>query len=116
MRQELFDGEENFYYGKRYKVKDGQFRLSFREDDLETKNYLIELKNIISNDCFENLISTFNLKKADNRNFRSIENLEVYFIKKRNTIFLISAGEFQPSRFMMFYEGVYILKNSDFNK
>lgn len=108
-REKIFDGIESEFLKKVFKQNiDGKI-ISFSARDFYN-NPLRDLKNEISNNEFDMLISTEKFSKEKNffENYKSQENLNVYYMVKEGKIFIISFGEFQPARFLIFIESIWV--------
>ncbi|WP_300685983.1 hypothetical protein [Chryseobacterium sp.] len=107
IKQKLFDGDEAAGVEEVFEIGNQKFKFSDFYD-----NPLRELKKEIGDKSFNTVIkeSKFNLINTFVEKYTSEEGLEIYYLKKNETICLFSCGEYQPGRHMLFLEGVCYYK------
>lgn len=108
-RKKLADGFEENVLKQKFNIQ------------VNGKNLEFELKKFYNN-SFNELNRDFETKKieiAENEkfiinefdgSFQSPEKLELLYELKENLIFIFSYGEFQPTRYILYLEGIYSLK------
>ncbi len=109
-KQKLFDGDEGECLQKVFQVDDQKATLT----DFYN-NPLRALKKEIDADSFEKVIeeSKFNLINGNLEIYTSEERLAVHYLIRNEMIYLLSYGEYQPGRYMLFLEGVWYYKPWD---
>lgn len=105
-REKLYDGTDENLKTFTFQLANNYFKLS----DFYN-NPFRDLKKLIDLSEFEQIINFYNFSKKESLivNYYSRENLEIYFIMENNILYFISFGEFQPSRYMVFFEGIWKL-------
>lgn len=105
-KSKLFDGSEKELYETEFKfiVNNSEYIVKFTDF---CDNPLKEMEDDTS---FNTLIREGKFKLVDSIivQYKSSENLDVYFFKHENIYFLFSFGEIQPSRFILYLEGIWI--------
>lgn len=107
-RMKIFDGIEDGLENFHHEVSFNQNIFSFGIEDFY-RYPLKELRNEISISDFDTIILEDNYKIINKLivNYKSDENLSVYYTQKDNYIFIFSFGEYQPARYMIFLESVW---------
>lgn len=104
IRQKLFDGDEQECLKEIFEIENQKIKLiDFYNSPLR------DLKKEIDDESFETIVreSEFNVRNSFIEKYRSEEGLEIHYLKKDNIIYLFSYGEFQPGRYIVFFEGIY---------
>lgn len=113
----LYDGlETQKLYSEKISFNGKEF---FLKDILENK--LIELKSKINSDCFDEMISEFGFENKlkndflkdfefENSEYKSKEELDLYFLEIDGEYCIFSFGEKQPCRYLLYFEGTYLPK------
>lgn len=111
LRHKLYDGFEEELYNKNYGIIYGNQKISFTA--VSFKNPLEELYKEVPDDIVAKIIKTFKFKVESSlifeRAYTSDEGLRIYYQIIENAIIFVSLGEFQPGRYMLFYEGIWDL-------
>lgn len=107
-REKIFDGTEDEFLKKVFKQDVGGEVIGFLPQDFYN-NPLRDLRNEMSNNDFDRFVSTEKLIKEENffEDYKSPENLKVYYMIKEDKMFIFSFGEFQPARFLIFIESIW---------
>jgi hypothetical protein len=73
---------------------------------------LEELENRISKNDFNKIIDSgkYKIINSFGEVYKSKENWDLYFKKSDNVIFIFSFGEFQPARYTIYFECVWIME------
>lgn len=108
----LYDGEETDYYKQSFSYNiDSHHTIHFTHKELV---YLDELPAIIGRDNFQHFIEKFPKaipSKYFPDSYSGADGLPLMFIQKRNLnreyLIILSSGEFQPSRFKLYLEGIW---------
>lgn len=110
-RMKIFDGIEDGLKNFHHEVLFNQNRYSFGIEDFY-RHPLKELKNEISILDFDTIILDGNHKMINKFiiSYKSNENLNIYYAKKDNYIFIFSFGEYQPARYMIFLESIWKIR------
>lgn len=112
-KQKLFDGDEGECLQKVFQIDDHKITLAdFYNSPLRA------LKNEIDAESFDKVIeeSKFNLNNSYNEIYKSEEGLEIHYLIKNEMIYLLSYGEYQPGRYMLFLEGLWYYEPWDKNE
>jgi len=107
----LFDGNESEILD-RYFVPDTDIEagMAIKFHDF-AGNTFEDLRSIISEADFENIVQTGGFT-ADNgflKLYKGSDSLRLYFFKKAGVIVVFAYGEFQPTRYKLYLEGVWKL-------
>ncbi len=108
-RKLLYDGFEHGFYDDRFVIHEME-RYYFSARDLDDFKHL---ESRVSGGCFEQLREAFDIEEkalADIKHYKK-ENLGVGYFIKNGKLFLISDGEWQPGRYVIYFEGVVDLKS-----
>jgi hypothetical protein len=100
----LFDGDEAEAVHKSFNLPVGDIKFS----DFANNNFE-DLRKVITPDDFKTIVKTggFNADFLDL--YKGSERLRLYYTKKGNTILVFAYGEFQPTRYKLYIEGVWEL-------
>ena len=104
IRQKLFDGDEQKCLKEIFEIENQKIKLiDFYNSPLR------DLKKEIDDESFDTIIreSEFNVRNSFIEKYVFEERLEIYYLKKDDIIYLFSYGEFQPGRYILFFEGIY---------
>ncbi|MDN3547482.1 hypothetical protein [Mucilaginibacter aquaedulcis] len=105
----LFDGNESEIID-RYFVPDTEIAtgVAIKFNDF-ARNAFEDLRAIIGDADFETIIQTggFTTDNGFLKLYKGSEGLRLYFCKKGNTIMVFAYGEFQPTRYKLYLEGVW---------
>ncbi|WP_294282782.1 hypothetical protein [uncultured Chryseobacterium sp.] len=107
-RQKLFDGDQESCLREIFEIEHQKIRLA----DFYN-NPLKDLKKEIKVEIFSTIVgeSNFRIKNSFIRKYESQEGLEVFYIKNEDLIALLSCGEYQPARFIVFLESIWLIKS-----
>lgn len=102
----LFDGDEAEAVHKSFNLPAGDIKFS----DFANNNFE-DLRKVITPDDFKTIVKTggFNTDGGFLNLHQSSERLRLYYAKKGDTIAVFSYGEFQPTRYKLYLEGVWEL-------
>ncbi|MDR6464721.1 hypothetical protein [Chryseobacterium sediminis] len=103
-RQKLFDGDEQECLKEIFEIENQKIKLiDFYNSPLR------DLKKEIDGESFDTIVreSEFNVRSSFIEKYLSKEGLEIHYLKKNDMIYLFSYGEFQPGRYILFFEGIY---------
>ena len=105
IRQKLFDGEEEQCLNEVFEIENQRISLA----DFYNKP-LKELKKEIDHESFDIVIevSKFSLVNSFFEKYSSEDGLEISYLKSNDTLYLFSYGEYQPGRYMLFLEGIWL--------
>ena len=109
---ELFDGDESLYYNREVRVPILQLgEVAFNTKVFSPDNRLKYLEPIIGKEEFAQLLQTGNLKgpMGVTGDYYGTFELELYFLRFKEYIAVFAAGEKQPTRFMIYLEGIWKL-------
>ena len=110
-RSLIFDGPETAILEKSFDLDagplDGQ---AIKLHDFAANNFE-DLKEVIGNENFEFILETgaFAPDEGFLNHYKSENRLKLYYIKKGNSIAVFSYGEFQPTRYQLYLEGIWIV-------
>ncbi|GEM56357.1 hypothetical protein B0A58_00245 [Flavobacterium branchiophilum NBRC 15030 = ATCC 35035] len=109
-RKKIFDGKEEDFLKLSFEINNENFKIS----DFYN-NPLRDIEKIINKTDFDLIIKEgkFKLKNSFIKTYLSQEGLEVYYLIKNDNIYLFSFGEFQPTRYMLFFEMLETTKLED---
>lgn len=102
----LFDGDESGVINKTFNLPQGIVNFNdFAGNNFES------LVNVIGADDFKAIISSAGFKTDGGflNLYQGSEGLRLYYAKKGNIIFVFAFGEFQPTRYKLYVEGVWAL-------
>ena len=108
-RQKLYDGIGTETDKQRFKVMIGKEEVKFKLADFD-QNDLYKLRLEVNGEAFNSLLQTEKFQKPEDNlfeNYLTPERLNVYFLVRENYILILSFGEFQPARDMIFLESVW---------
>jgi hypothetical protein len=110
-RKNIFDGIEDNLNKFSYKINIVDKKYSFTVNDFYN-NSLEELENKISKNDFNKIIDCekYKIINSFRKVYKSKENLDLYFKKIDNLIFIFSFGEFQPARYNIYFECIWIME------
>ncbi len=106
-RQKLFDGDEESCLQKIFEIERQKIKLT----DFYN-NPLKDLKTQIEAEIFSTIVreSNFRIRNSLIGKYMSEEGLEVFYINNGDLIAMFSCGEYQPGRFMVFLESIWLIK------
>ncbi|WP_183563912.1 hypothetical protein [Mucilaginibacter sp. SP1R1] len=73
-------------------------------------NSFEDLRAVVGNEDFGNIVKTggFTIDGGFLNLYHGSSNLRLYYCKRGNTIIVFAYGEFQPTRYMLYLEGVWV--------
>ena len=72
-------------------------------------NNFEDLRKVITPDDFETIVKTGGFNADFLNLYKGSERLRLYYSKKGNTLAVLAYGEFQPTRYKLYLEGVWEL-------
>lgn len=101
----LFDGDEEEAVHKSFSLPAGNIKFG----DFANNNFE-DLRKILTPDDFSVIVKTagFDTDGGFLNVYRSSERLRLYYAKKDDAIIVFAYGEFQPTRYKIYLEGVWI--------
>ncbi|MDB5089346.1 MAG: hypothetical protein JWR09_3340 [Mucilaginibacter sp.] len=104
----IFDGPESEILDKSF--NQAGISAPIRFDDFANNNFE-DLQQVINNDDFESIVKTggFVPDRGFLNLYKNSDGLRLYYYKKNNTIIVLAYGEFQPGRYMLYMEGVWLI-------
>ena len=116
-REALFDGlEDDALYKGAFRIPYADSLFQFTVDDF-IKNKLKNLRSILGEESYAALLKKQNFEIAEySDNPRATNGLDAYYFLRQGAapdaayIILISFGEFQPSRYIIDFEGIWEAK------
>ncbi len=108
----IFDGAEQDVISRSFKPNiktDFEGAIAFDE---AVKHDFEDLRGVIGDDDFESIVKTggFTPDGGFLHQYRGSDNLKLYFYKTGKTIVVFAYGEFQPTRYKLYLEGVWVVK------
>ncbi|MFC0516975.1 hypothetical protein ACFFGT_22390 [Mucilaginibacter angelicae] len=100
----LFDGDEAEAVHKSFSLPAG----SIKFNDFANNNFE-DLRKVITTDDFETIVKTGGFNADFLNLYKGSERLRLYYTKKGNTIAVFAYGEFQPTRYKLYLEGIWEL-------
>lgn len=100
----LFDGDEAEAVHKTFNLPAGNIKFN----DFANNNFE-DLSKVITPDDFETIVKTAGFNADFLNLYKGSERLRLYYTKKGNTIAVFAYGEFQPTRYKLYLEGVWEL-------
>lgn len=103
-RQKLFDGDEEKCLQEVFEIENQKIKLiDFYNNPLR------DLKKEIDEESFDIIVKEdkFHVIAGFIEKYTSEEGLEIHYLKKNDSIYLFSYGEYQPARYMLFLEGIW---------
>ncbi|SEO25125.1 hypothetical protein SAMN05192574_106271 [Mucilaginibacter gossypiicola] len=101
----LFDGDEADAVHKTFNLPAGDIKFS----DFANNNFE-DLQKILTPDDFKVIVKTAGFSTGGFLNlYQGSERLRLYYAKKGDTIIVFAYGEFQPTRYKLYLEGVWAL-------
>jgi len=100
----LFDGDEEEAVYKSFTLPAGDVKFS----DFANNNFE-DLRKVITPDDFETIVKTGGFNADFLNLYKGSERLRLYYTKKGNTIAVLAYGEFQPTRYKLYLEGLWAL-------
>ena len=103
-RQKLFDGDEQECLKEIFEIENQKIKLTdFYNSPLR------DLRKEIEGENFNTITreNEYNIRNSFIEKYISEEGLEIHYLKKDDIIYLFSYGEFQPGRYILFFEGIY---------
>lgn len=118
-RRELYDGLESEELYKKILVKDIELKdilnnnFSNLKEKLNSEDFKIIVDLIKTKPSKDTLFYKFSPDKAkDDTNYYSLEGLSLYYsITNDNILEIFSFGELQPSRYILYNEGIFKIEN-----
>lgn len=100
----LFDGNEDEIINKTFNLPQGS--VNFNEF---ANNNFENLASTIGTDNFKAIVESAGFKTDGGflNLYQGSERLRLYYAKKGNSIFIFAFGEFQPTRYKLYIEGVW---------
>jgi len=108
----IFDGNEQDVVSRSFQP-DTQTDLGGAiEFDDAVKHDFEDLRGVIGDDDFESIIKTgdFTPDGGFLHQYRGSDNLKLYYLKRGKTVVVFAYGEFQPTRYKLYLEGVWVVK------
>lgn len=104
-KQNLFDDEEDLLYKKKFSINIDGKQIKFTLDDFDD-NELLAVGEEIDQEDLQKILTTekFNIVSND---LQSEEELGIYYLIKDKLLLILSYGEFQSGRMMVFLESVW---------
>jgi hypothetical protein len=100
----LFDGGEAEAVHKSFNLPAGDIKFS----DFANNNFE-DLRKVITPDDFETIVKTGGFNADFLNLYKGSERLRLHYTKKGNTIAVFAYGEFQPTRYKLYLEGLWTL-------
>ncbi len=100
----LFDGDEAEAVHKSFSLPAGNIKFS----DFANNNFE-DLQKVITTDDFETIVKTGGFNADFLNLYKGSGRLRLYYTKKGNTIAVFAYGEFQPTRYKLYLEGLWTL-------
>jgi hypothetical protein len=100
----LFDGDEAEAVHKSFNLPAGDVKFS----DFANNNFE-DLRKVITQDDFETIVKTGGFNADFLNLYKGSERLRLYYTKQGNTIAVFAYGEFQPTRYKLYLEGLWKL-------
>ncbi|NHA04862.1 hypothetical protein G7092_13710 [Mucilaginibacter sp. HC2] len=71
-----------------------------------------DLQGLIGDDDFASIVKTGNFTRDSGflHQYHGSDNLKLYFCQRDKTIVVFAYGEFQPTRYKLYLEGVWVIK------
>lgn len=109
-KAKLYDGDELGIRNSKFSIEVNSSSFKINIFDFYN-NPLRNIINIISENDLRIIVSSqgFIETKKLFIDYKSTNNLDIYYCKQDNFIFLFSMGEFQPTRYMIFLEAIWTL-------
>jgi hypothetical protein len=107
----IFDGPEQEILHKSFDLsRDTSLGITIKLDDFANNN-LEDLQGVISATDFGFIVKTggFTTDGGFLNLYKGSNNLRLYYHKKGNTIIVFAYGEFQPGRYMLYFEGFWVI-------
>lgn len=105
----LYDGEELELRNAIFSIDVNGIFVKIKVLDFYN-NPLRNITSIINQEELENIVTVQNFEKTRKLfiDYKSINNLDIYYCQHENLILLFSMGEFQPGRYLIFLEGMWV--------
>ena len=100
----LFDGDEAEVIHKTFKLPAGDIKFG----DFANNNFE-DLHKVITPDDFKTIVKTGGFNADFLNLYKGSERLRLYYTKRGNSIAVFAYGEFQPTRYKLYFEGFWIL-------
>lgn len=107
---ELFDGDESLYYNKEVSLLiPGNDEIKFNTNAFNPDNRLKYLELIMGRESFLKILQSGNFKGPIGVTgiYMGTFDLSLYFLLFGEHVAVFAAGEKQPTRFMIYLEGVW---------
>jgi hypothetical protein len=100
----LFDNTDDTLYSKTFALPQGQVKFN----DFANNNFE-KLADVIGTDDFKSIVETAGFKTDGGflNLYQGSDRLRLYYAKNDNIIFVFAFGEFQPTRYKVYLEGVW---------
>lgn len=108
-KEKLFDGQDKDFYTFKYSCQVPRELMIYERDF--RKNHLDDLERIMNPEDFGQLMREghFVKPKGPFGNYSGSDNLSLNYFLSNGLLFVFANGEFQPSRFKIYLEGVWKL-------
>jgi hypothetical protein len=106
----IFDGAESEILNKSFNPDAGiDAGGAIRFNDF-TNNNFEDLRKILKSDDFESIVKTggFTSDGGFLNLYKGSDNLRLYFCKRGDVIVIFAYGEFQPTRYKLYLEGIWL--------
>lgn len=102
----LFDNTDDTLYTRTFNIELPHGSISF--DDFANNNFE-KLADVIGTDDFKSIVATAGFKTDGGflNLYQGSDRLRLYYAKNDNIIFVFAFGEFQPTRYKVYLEGVW---------
>lgn len=107
-KKKLFDGAEDVLVDKTFVIKYDKREYSFKVIDFDN-NTLEKLFKTINQGAIDTITNEGSFTKKDGviEIYKGTEDLRLHYVIKDNLIFILAFGEFQPTRFKVYLEGIW---------
>jgi hypothetical protein len=107
----IFDGREPEILNTVFDLNtEAGASISIKLKDFAANNFE-DLAHIIEKPAFDFIVKTggFITDGGFLNLYKGSYNLRLYYYKKNNTIIILAYGEFQPGRYMLWVEGIWVM-------
>lgn len=111
-KQLLFDGAEHELAGNALPVPaNTSLEAPIRLEEL-AGNKFEELEALIGTEDFEALVQSgdFTVHESFLNGYKGTDELKLYYARQGKTILVFALGEFQPTRYKLYFEGAWEVK------
>ncbi len=107
-KQKLFDGVENILYNETFMIDYNQKEYSLKVADFENNSFE-QLVKITDSKTIDTIVNEGQFIKKEGllTIYTGTDDLRLYYFKKDNLLFILAFGEFQPTRYKLYLEGVW---------